>query len=535
MEQLFRPKNEAELERFEKIVTDPIEFLKAVRTKDEADPSTPFKPFPWWKLYIQWYVRLFMKFNLLLVPKSRRMLMSWTNVALVLWYSMFRVGRLCGVVSKKEDDADDLLNRMKFIYENLDPDIIPPGWLPEMEKVYGEIRFKSIDSKIMGFPQGSDQLRQYGFSIILADEMAFWDYAENMYNSAFPTIQGEGGKILGKFLGISSVGPGFFKRLVFDQLNDERDIGDLDEAELLRGQKVLEPAEGIRIWKNRRNQFVVCDLHYTADPAKRADEFKRNTKGSMSSQKYDQEMEKDWDVYSGKPVYPDFDKNIHITKEAIEPVLGIPLLRGWDFGLTPAAIVAQYVDEQLLILREFTSASIGTDRFSDIVLKQCKILYPAWREQFENWRDFIDPAGQNRAESDETTSADILSEKGLHIIPGAVVWETRRASVEDYLLSRTKRGSNLLISEPYCPKLIQGFKGGYAYPEKAFDIEPKKIRPVKNIYSHPHDALQMISTGLTMILNDPHMNVPSPQYGFNTRNDPAPAMVYDGRQPVRSV
>jgi hypothetical protein len=67
---------------------------------------------------------------------------------------------------------------------------------------------------IQGFPQGADQLRQFTFSGILADEMAFWNDAQEMYSASFPTLEGGG-----RFTAISSPGAGFFKALVFDQLD----------------------------------------------------------------------------------------------------------------------------------------------------------------------------------------------------------------------------------------------------------------------------------------------------------------------------
>ncbi|MHA2313209.1 MAG: hypothetical protein ACXADF_17115, partial [Candidatus Thorarchaeota archaeon] len=66
-------------------------------------------------------------------------------------------------------------------------------------------------SEIIGIGQGANQLRQYTVTAILADEMAFWEEAQATYVAALPTIEGGG-----KFAGISSAHPGFFKSLVHD-------------------------------------------------------------------------------------------------------------------------------------------------------------------------------------------------------------------------------------------------------------------------------------------------------------------------------
>lgn len=201
------------LENLRRIKADPIEFLKIVRTLDPADKKVPIKPFPVHLEYLRIYARLWEKFPKILVPKSRRMKMSWVNIALYTWDAAFHIGRHDAFVSKKEDDSDDLVSKAAFIMENLDYTKIPKELVPKWEKTFNSLVFPEIKSKIEGYPSGADQLRQYTFSGIFADEMAFWEDAEKMYSAAVPTLEGGG-----RFTGVSSPAPGFFKRLVFDEL-----------------------------------------------------------------------------------------------------------------------------------------------------------------------------------------------------------------------------------------------------------------------------------------------------------------------------
>lgn len=202
------------LKRINAITEDPMEFFKAIRTKDQVDKKNPVKRFPYELSYLRTYIRLWQTEKLILVPKSRRMIMSWTNVCLFLWDTMWNIGRHQAFVSKKEDDANELVERAYFVLENLDKTIIPRDIIPKYKLTYCKLHFPEIDSTIQGFPQGADQLRQFTFSGILADEMAFWPDAQEMYAASFPTLEGGG-----RFTAISSPGPGFFKSLVFDQLD----------------------------------------------------------------------------------------------------------------------------------------------------------------------------------------------------------------------------------------------------------------------------------------------------------------------------
>lgn len=198
---------------------DPWAFCSdCVFTQDQTDEKTPIKAFPKHLDYLRLYTRIWQKEKFIAVPKSRRMFMSWMNIILYTWDTAFHIGKFNAFVSKKEDDADELVKRAKFILDHIPEDKLPRQFIPKYEYVFGKLKFPEINSMIQGFPQGADQLRQFTFSGILGDELAFWENAQEMYASSFPTLEGGG-----RFTAISSPAPGFFKRLVFDQLDSERD------------------------------------------------------------------------------------------------------------------------------------------------------------------------------------------------------------------------------------------------------------------------------------------------------------------------
>lgn len=279
--------------------------------------------------------------------------------------------------------------------------------------------------------------------------------------------------------------------------------------------KILTPQTGVKLWKNPKNKFLVFELHYTADETKRSDEFKADKRASLSYRKYMMEYELSWESWAGLPVYGDtYSDHHHLTQETMWPVAGLPLFRGWDFGLTPACVVCQMVEDEFRVIKEFTAMNMGAQRFSEIVLKECIKLYPTRADWKRHWVDVIDPSGQYRKDTDEGTCAKILDDQGLSVVPGAEPFEERRNSVEHYLRRFTKAGSCFKISAVDCPVLVRGFKGGYQYPERSAEIEPGKLRPIKNEYSHPHDGLQMVTSYL--VKNRPGYSglIKSPSYGF---------------------
>ena len=291
-------------------------------TKDEVNIKEPIKLMPN-KEYLELYTMLWEKYPLMAIPKTRRMTFSWTTICLYLHDAIFNRVRNFAFVSKKEDDADDLIRRAKFIFDHIPEDKIPRALLPECEYKFNSLSFPSLDSKIRGFPQGADQLRQFTFSGIFGDESAFWDQAEEFYSATFPTIDGGGRMTL-----VSSPAPGFFKRLCFDAMDVP---GDINVTEYQ--PEYTAPMTGVRVWKNKKNRFLVLEIHYTADPTKRDPSYKESIKNSMPLPKYLREYELEWDTYSGQPVYPEFNQAVHVVHEAPVPSFGLPMLIAWDFGL----------------------------------------------------------------------------------------------------------------------------------------------------------------------------------------------------------
>lgn len=197
---------------------DPWEFAcDCVFTLDQQDRADPIKPFPKDRAYLKLFFKIWQRERLLAVPKSRRLFMSWGCSALYLWDTMFYPGRHNAIVSKKEQDADALLERGKFILEHIPKDKLPPELIPGWDKTYTFLKFPEMDSLMQAFPSGSDQLRMHGFSGVFCDEMAFQDDAADMYASTFPTIENGG-----KFTVVSSPAKSFFEDLVFDRLDIER-------------------------------------------------------------------------------------------------------------------------------------------------------------------------------------------------------------------------------------------------------------------------------------------------------------------------
>ena len=494
------------IKRYKRYQKDPLAFLEeCVFTLDQVDQKDPIKKFPTHYEYLRFYVKLWMKYPLIAIPKSRRMTMSWVNIALYLWDTIFKEGRFNALVSKKEDDAKELVEKAKFIFEHIPEDKIPKNLLPKMkEKMQPPmLTFPELNSKLQGFPMGADQLRQFTFSGILGDEVAFWPEAQKFYAASLPTLEGGGRASF-----ISSPAPGFFKKIVFDTVNNDVDLSQPPSS-------VTSPMQGIRVWVNPNNRFLVCEIHYTANPLKRNEEYRLSIEKSMPRREYLQEYELNWDSFDGLPVYGDFNRNIHLSEEPLEPQLGLPLLIGHDFGLTPSAVVGQMQGDQLVILREYVAKNKPTNIFIPEIMTDIQLRWPAWNDQDKHFRHFVDPSGNFRKDTDANTCVIEMQKAGLkNIIPGDITWEKRRGAVDHFLRKHTGQGPGIIMHEPDCPMLVKGFLGGYHYPESYGETEPSKLRPLKNEFSHVHDGLQYLCGGVKKQNRRMSKEIPTPKYGF---------------------
>ncbi len=188
----------------------------------------------------------------------------------------------------------------------------------------------------------------------------------------------------------------------------------------------------------------------------------------------------------GKPVYRSFNPDIHVAARPLIYNPHLPLIMGFDAGLTPAATFGQLDPHgRLLVLAELTSENMGAKRFANEKVK------PLLRTRFPGVQLVIaaDPATSQRAQTDESSVRRVLEEElGVRVYPArSNTLADRLGAVEHYLCRLTDAGPALLL-DPSCTTLARGFKSGYRYPVN--NKGQQGDSPEKNSYSHVHDACQ---------------------------------------------
>jgi hypothetical protein len=200
-------------------------------------------------------------------------------------------------------------------------------------------------------------------------------------------------------------------------------------------------------------------------------------------------------IDEGKTVYPTYNDEVHVAKEAIMPIEGLAIYVGMDFGLTPAAIFGQKMPNgRWLILKELVTYDMGTARFADAIKSEISRNFPSFSPDLFHF--YGDPAGDQRAQTDEVTPFQILRTHGIIARPTNTNDPVVRTESVMAMLNRMIDGLPGFLLDPSCKVLRQGFRSGYQYRKMQVSGDARfEDKPLKNKFSHPHDALQYMALG----------------------------------------
>ena len=199
----------------------------------------------------------------------------------------------------------------------------------------------------------------------------------------------------------------------------------------------------------------------------------------------------------GKAVYPEFNSDLHAVDD-IEAIQGEPLYLAYDFGLTPACIVAQVSARgQVRLLKEFVGVDIGLRTFTEsVVIPEIERLFPYCKIG----NCVADPSGAARDQIlDEMSCISELNSLGIKTEAARTNdLEPRIASVR-YFLNRMIDGKPaIIVSKKGCPVLYNAFVKDYVYKRLAVSGEERyKDKPDKNMASHISDATQYLCLSLS--------------------------------------
>jgi hypothetical protein len=213
-------------------------------------------------------------------------------------------------------------------------------------------------------------------------------------------------------------------------------------------------------------------------------------------------------VRDGMPVYPEFSNSRHVAEAPIEPIRGLPLRIGIDAGLTPAAVIGQHTKfGQTRLLAELATfleeddqlAAVGPTAFGEALADLLASRFPGFPVEFA----FVDPSAAKGVDGtgNELSWLQIAARVSkLKIRPAPVPnndLTIRLEAVRRPLTKTIEGGQPALLICPTLKILRRGFNSGYKYRRTMIAGKEGRYenKPVKNQFSHVHDAAQYLMVG----------------------------------------
>lgn len=457
-EQLYRQKKT----RWEIAKHDPWYFLRyftfTIDTHDKVHRVR--KPFPA-TAYSRIYCRFWQEVDTGFCEKSRQIRITWENMALDLWDVMFNPGKLTFYQSKKQPDANAILERSQFIYNALrmDPDLVEWG-IPQV-RFSGEkagtntvMEFPANYSKIVAIPQGGDILRMHTASKIFSDENNFQPEAEDAYAGAKPTVEGGGQWIAVStpngmthmYYTLYCIDPNtgeprgehrkdsktIQKRdLVPPFTGDMNNLDDVENHRRLIEKTIIEmddetfygvPLEelvanmpGMAYWQTFDGVHCLR-IHYSSDPEKSPQTaagraWIAKARQGVSPDAWAREYEISYKTFAGRPVISSYRRELHVAH--LEYNSELPLLISFDFGRPCGCLIGQFgllkkfpvhrlnILAELLLYGDNAKTQLMAEALSSLI----QARFPrSWSRRWFNC--YCDPNGDRRSETTADASLD---------------------------------------------------------------------------------------------------------------------------------
>ena len=266
--------------------------------------------------------------------------------------------------------------------------------------------------------------------------------------------------------------------------------------------------------------WAVVEVGFENVPGYDLEEAKRG----LSPQAIRTELYRDWEASSNKAVYPEFSREMHVSKYSLPYDPERLIYVGLDMPGTPGAVVEQ-IDafNRLCVLSSLSPPEEETVGYYEFGETLAELLLRKYAEPHGRSLDELplkfygDPAGQvalpkpGQSPKEARSCFDILrhgirlhkgydewgreviEEKpgwGWNVLPGDVSLVKRVETVRALLTSLVRGPEGpvpALVIDPDCRTVIEGFAGKYGYRQRTegrYELDPEK-----NFWSHTMDAL----------------------------------------------
>ncbi len=375
---------------------DPLKFIEEAVYIEDRDVEGLAIPFDLWDEQRD-VVKSMVEDRLLIVLKARQLGLTWLALAFAVHELIFKQGYSVVALSKREDpDAKELVRRIRFILKYL------PKWVIREHKGeakrWGGLTWESTtftitihhpdkeDSVFQSMTSAPDSGRSFTASLVILDEWAFQQWAEEIWSAAYPTINRPTG---GKVFGLSTGKRG----TLFERLWRESEKGE--------------------------NPFTPIFLPWWVDP-RRTQKWYEEAKKALPNNyraEYPSTPEEAFMVGEGA-FFPEWDPDVHIINEpGWYPPEFCQIVGGYDSGYGSNACFkwyAVYPKGETIAYREYYPHQVTDGNQAKEIIRLS--VTPDGRPE-KLGMIYADPACWNKQPGTGKSTAEVFMEHGLRLVP----------------------------------------------------------------------------------------------------------------------
>jgi hypothetical protein len=264
-------------EEFMRCATDPVYFMKKYYMIQHPQRGRIlFGLYP----FQEKVLRIFQLPDSIIINKSRQLGISTLVSAYSLWLMLFNKDKNVLVIATKQETAKNMVTKVRFAYQNL------PSWLKIGAQEDNRLSLRlSNGSQIKAVSAAADSARSEAVSLLVLDEAAFIDGAEEIFTSAQQTLA-TGGKCIA--------------------LSTPNGMGNWFEKTYKNAQ-------------NKKNSFIPVSLPWTVHP-ERTQEWRDQQDRDLGLRNAAQECDCDFSTSGATVILPEILKyySDNIVSEPIE-------------------------------------------------------------------------------------------------------------------------------------------------------------------------------------------------------------------------
>lgn len=176
------------IQEYKRCKLDPVYFVdKYCYIVDPIKGELPFHLFDFQKEALQ----DFQDYQFNIVKKPRQMGLSWLTACYGLWLINFHNDKTILIISIRDGEAKEFKEKARYSYERM-PDFMRADTI---DRTKHGLNLEN-GSTFLSLPQTKEAGRSKSLSLLILDEVAFQEFADNIWAAAWPTLSTGGRAIL---------------------------------------------------------------------------------------------------------------------------------------------------------------------------------------------------------------------------------------------------------------------------------------------------------------------------------------------------